>query len=509
MAFSVSDIEAAAGDVGLADPRLLRRQCLVGGAWIDADDGATAVIRSPADDQFIATVPVCGRAETRRAIDAAAAALPAWSRKTAGERARLLRRWFDLCIAAQDDLARILTLEQGKPLAEAKGEIAYGSSFIEWFAEEAKRAYGDVIPSPDPSRRIIVLKQPVGVVGAITPWNFPNAMITRKAGAALAAGCTIVIKPAPSTPLSALAIGWLAEAAGIPAGVFNVVTGDAAAIGGELTGNPIVRKISFTGSTAIGRLLMRQSADTVKRVSMELGGNAPFIVFDDADIDQALAGVMASKFRNAGQTCVCANRIFVQDGIYDAFAARLKTMVAALSVGNGLEPGVTIGPLINQAAVDKVEAHVRDACERGATVVLGGKPHALGGYFYEPTILVDVDPASRLMREETFGPVAPLIRFTGEADRRARQRHRIRARRLCLHARPRARLAPYRSARIRHRRSERRRGVDSGRAVRGNQTVGRGASKALATASRNISRQNMSASAGWADKEESCGSMAR
>lgn len=416
MADDMIDKCDAQGGLGLARPELLRCQNLVGGAWIDADSGDRMTIRSPADGRFLADVPVCGVAETRRAIDAAAAALPGWSGESAQVRARRLRRWYELCMESQEDLARLLTLEQGKPLAEARGEIAYGASFIEWFAEEARRVYGDVIPSPDPSRRIVVLKQPVGVVGAITPWNFPNAMITRKAGAALAAGCTIVIKPAPATPLSALALGALAQQAGIPAGVLNIVTGDAAAIGGELTANPVVRKISFTGSTAVGRLLMRQSADTVKRVSMELGGNAPFIVFDDADLDQAIAGVLASKFRNAGQTCVCANRIFVQNGIYEAFTAKLAEAIATMTVGNGLDPDIVIGPLINQAALDKVEAHVRDACERGARVVMGGKVHALGGTFYEPTILADVDPASLLMREETFGPVAPLIRFDAEAE---------------------------------------------------------------------------------------------
>jgi succinate-semialdehyde dehydrogenase/glutarate-semialdehyde dehydrogenase len=416
MASSLLDTPGAQADLGLARPDLLRRHCLIGGAWVGADDGATDEIRSPSDGRLLTAVPHCGAAETRRAIDAAAAALPAWSAKTADERSRILRRWFDLCMAAQDDLARLLTLEQGKPLAEAKGEIAYGSSFLEWFAEEAKRTYGDVIPAPMPGRRIVVLKQPVGVVGAITPWNFPNAMITRKAGAALAAGCTIVVKPAPATPLSALALGLLAEEAGIPAGVLNIVTGDAVAVGGELTSNPAVRKISFTGSTNVGRLLIRQSADTVKKVSMELGGNAPFIVFDDADLDLAIAGVLASKFRNAGQTCVCANRIFVQDGVYEAFAARLKDKVAAMKVGDGLEEGVVIGPLINQAAVDKVEAHVADAVARGAHVLAGGQGHALGGFFYEPTILTDVDPASRLMSEETFGPVAPLLRFTDEKE---------------------------------------------------------------------------------------------
>jgi succinate-semialdehyde dehydrogenase/glutarate-semialdehyde dehydrogenase len=403
-------------DLGLRQPDLLRTQCLVDGAWVDAQGGETMAIVNPVDQSVIATVPSLSVEEVRAAIDAAEAALPGWSAKSAHERAAILRRWFDLCMAAQEDLARILTLEQGKPLAEAMGEIAYGSSFIEWFAEEAKRVYGDVIPAGRADQRIIVIKQPVGVVAAITPWNFPNAMITRKAGAALAAGCTIVIKPAPATPLSALALGVLAEQAGLPAGVLNIVTGDAATIGGELTANPAVRKITFTGSTAVGRLLLAQSAATVKRVSMELGGNAPFVIFADADLDAAIAGVMASKFRNAGQTCVCANRIFVEDGIYDAFAARLKDAVAALTVGDGMTPGVTIGPLINEAAVAKVERHVEDAVSRGAQVALGGARHALGGTFFEPTILTDVDPASALMREETFGPVAPLIRFHTEKD---------------------------------------------------------------------------------------------
>jgi len=403
-------------DPGLARPDLLREACLVGGAWIAADGGGTAEVRSPADGALLATVPECGAAETGRAIDAAAAALPGWAGRTAEERARILHRWFELCMAAQDDLARLMTLEQGKPLAEARGEVAYGASFLQWFGEEAKRVYGDIIPAPMPGRRIMVLKQPVGVVGAITPWNFPNAMITRKAGAALAAGCTIVVKPAPATPLSALALGVLGEEAGLPPGVLNIVTGDAAAVGGTLTASPLVRKISFTGSTPVGRLLLRQSADTVKKVSLELGGNAPLIVFDDADLDLAVAGAMASKFRNAGQTCVCANRIFVHDAVFDAFAERLEAAVDALQVGNGLDAGVTVGPLINQAALDKVEAHVADALAHGARVVTGGERHALGGLFYRPTILADVGAGSLLLSEETFGPVAPLIRFTDEAD---------------------------------------------------------------------------------------------
>jgi succinate-semialdehyde dehydrogenase/glutarate-semialdehyde dehydrogenase len=410
---------SAAGH-GLADPALLRAQCLVGGEWIDAADGGTFAVTNPADGSVIGHVPALGEDAIERAIHAAEAALPAWSARSAHERSALLRRWFELCMAAQADLARILTLEQGKPIAEAMGEIAYGSSFIEWFAEEAKRVYGDVIPAARADQRIVVIKQPVGVVGAITPWNFPNAMITRKAGAALAAGCTIVVKPAESTPLSALALGVLAERAGIPAGVLNIVTGEPQVIGPVLTGSPVVRKITFTGSTAVGRLLLEQSAATIKKVSMELGGNAPFVIFEDADLDRAVAGVMASKFRNAGQTCVCANRIFVADAIYDAFAARLGMAVSALKVGDGFEEGVTIGPLIDEAAVAKVEEHVADALARGARLSLGGARHARGGTWFEPTILTDVDPASLLMREETFGPVAPLIRFHSEAEAIAR-----------------------------------------------------------------------------------------
>jgi succinate-semialdehyde dehydrogenase/glutarate-semialdehyde dehydrogenase len=408
--------DPAADRSALADPTLLRERCRVGDAWIEAGDGKAIAVTNPFDGSTIGTVPSLSVAEVRAAIDAATQAQPAWAAKTAQERAAHLRRWFDLCMAAQADLARILTLEQGKPLSEAMGEIAYGASFIEWFAEEAKRVYGDVIPSTRPDQRILVIKQPVGVVGAITPWNFPNAMITRKAGAALAAGCTIVIKPASATPFSALALGVLAERAGIPAGVINIVTGSARTIGAELTGNPRVRKISFTGSTEVGRELLAQSAATVKRVSMELGGNAPFIVFADADLDRAVDGVIASKFRNAGQTCVCANRIFVADAVYDAFVAKLLDVVTALKVGDGTAPGVAIGPLIDDAAVAKVEEHIADACALGAKVALGGGRHALGGTFFQPTILTDVDAASLLMREETFGPLAPLVRFDNEAE---------------------------------------------------------------------------------------------
>jgi succinate-semialdehyde dehydrogenase / glutarate-semialdehyde dehydrogenase len=398
----------------LLDKELFIERCFVGGQWIEADDGATIAVNIPADGSHLGNVPSLGVVEVRRAIDAAATALPAWRALTAKERSRILRRWFDLCMQSQEDLARILTLEQGKALSEARGEIAYGASFIEWFSEEAKRVYGDVIPGTKPDQRILVLKQPVGVVAAITPWNFPNAMITRKAGAALAAGCTVVIKPASATPFSALALAKLAERAGVPPGVLNVVTGPAGVVGTELTSNPVVRKISFTGSTEIGRRLLAQSAATIKKVSMELGGNAPFLIFADADLDRAVAGVIASKFRNAGQTCVCANRIFVEEPIYDAFAARLRTAVQALRVGNGLEPGVAIGPLINEAAVEKVEEHIDDALARGASVYLGGKRHALGGTFFQPTILTDVAPSSKLMAEETFGPVAPLLRFSDE-----------------------------------------------------------------------------------------------
>ncbi len=390
---------------------LFREQCHVNGAWVDAASKETIAVTNPATGKALGTVPKLGAQDVRRAIQAADAALPAWRRMSAKDRSKIIRRWFDLCMLHQEDLARILTLEQGKPLKESRGEIAYGSAFLEWFAEEAKRAYGDVIPAASADRRIIVIKQPVGVVAAITPWNFPNAMITRKAGAALAAGCTIVIKPATATPYSALALAELAAEAGVPAGVLNVVTGSATVVGGELTASPLVRKLSFTGSTAVGKLLMAQCAGTVKKVSMELGGNAPFIVFDDADLDAAVRGVMASKFRNAGQTCVCANRIFVQDGIYDAFAEKLKVAVQAQKVGDGLSENVDLGPLIDTAAVDKVNEHIDDALSKGARVLTGGKAHALGGLFFEPTILLDVATDTKLMNEETFGPVAPLIRF--------------------------------------------------------------------------------------------------
>ncbi len=395
----------------LKDPSLLRQQAYVNGAWCDADGGATLAVHNPANGELVGHVPLMGAAETRRAIEAANAAWPAWKKKTAKERSAILRRWYELMLAHADDLALIMTTEQGKPLAEARGEIGYAASFIEWFAEEGKRTYGDTIPSPSPSSRIVVVKEAIGVCAAITPWNFPAAMITRKAGPALAAGCPMVLKPAEATPFSALALAVLAERAGIPAGIFSVVTGTPKEIGGEMTSNPIVRKISFTGSTAVGKLLMQQSAASIKKLSLELGGNAPFIVFDDADLDAAVEGAIASKYRNAGQTCVCANRIYVQDGVYEAFAAKLVAAVQKLKVGDGLENGVTQGPLINEQAVQKVEQHVADAVEKGARVLLGGKRHALGHGFFEPTVLADVTPSMRVAREETFGPMAPLFRF--------------------------------------------------------------------------------------------------
>jgi len=402
--------------VQLEDMSLFRQQCYIDGAWVDADDGATLPVHNPANSQLIGTVPKMGVAETRRAIEAANAAWPAWRAKTAKERAALLRKWFDLMMANQEDLAVMMTVEQGKPLTESRGEIAYGASFIEWFAEEAKRVYGETIPAPVGDRRIVVIKQPVGVCAAVTPWNFPNAMITRKAGPALAAGCTMVIKPASQTPYSALALCELAERAGIPKGVLSVVTGTSGPIGKELTTNPIVRKFTFTGSTEVGKLLMTQCASTVKKVSLELGGNAPFVVFDDADLDSAVEGAMASKYRNTGQTCVCANRLLVQDGVYDAFAKKLADRVGAMKVGYGLEEGVVQGPLIDMKAVEKVEEHISDALAKGARVVTGGKRHEKGGQFFQPTVLADVTPAMKITREETFGPVAPLYRFKTEKE---------------------------------------------------------------------------------------------
>src|SRR5450830_1366814 len=400
----------------LKDPSLLRQQAYIDGIWCPADGGATLTVTNPATGETLGTVPDMGASETRRAIAAASTAWGSWRKKTAKERSIILRKWSDLMLANADDLAMIMTAEQGKPLAEAKGEIAYAASFIEWFGEEAKRAYGDTIPSPSPNSRIVVTKEPIGVCAAITPWNFPAAMITRKAGPALAAGCPMVLKPAEATPFSALALAVLAERAGVPAGVFSVVTGAPQAIGGEMTSNPIVRKLSFTGSTAIGKLLMQQCASSIKKLSLELGGNAPFIVFDDADLDAAVEGALASKFRNVGQTCVCANRIYVHDAVYDAFADKLVNAVAKFKVGNGMEGGVTHGPLINEQAVRKVEQHLADASEKGGRVLLGGKRHALGHTFFEPTVIADVTSAMRFAREETFGPVAPLFRFSTDEE---------------------------------------------------------------------------------------------
>src|SRR5215469_15888764 len=402
--------------LSLNDSELFRQQAYIAGRWCEADNGTSFRVTNPATGEVLAQVPDMGAAETRRAIEAAKAAWPEWRRKPARERAVLLRKWHDLMMTNLDDLATLMTAEQGKPLAESKGEISYAASFIEWFAEEGKRVYGDTIPSPWNDRRLVVVKEPVGVCCAITPWNFPAAMITRKAGPALAAGCTMVAKPAESTPLSAFALAVLAERAGIPAGVFNVLTGDPKAIGGEMTSNPDVRKITFTGSTEVGRLLMRQSADTIKKISLELGGNAPLIVFDDADLDAAVEGAIISKFRNTGQTCVCANRLYVQDRVYDAFAEKLVAAVGRLKVGNGFEPGVQQGPLIDLAAVEKVEEHIADAVSKGACVLLGGKRHSLGGTFFEPTVLGDVTSKMKVAREETFGPVAPLFRFVKDED---------------------------------------------------------------------------------------------
>jgi succinate-semialdehyde dehydrogenase / glutarate-semialdehyde dehydrogenase len=400
----------------LKDPSLLRQQCLVDGQWRNADGGATMPVVNPATGGAIGTAPVFGAQETRAAIEAASRAWPQWRARTAKERSAILRKWNDLLLANVDDLALILTSEQGKPLAESRGEITIGAAYIEWFAEEAKRVYGDVIPTIGNDRRLVVTKEPVGVCAAITPWNFPSSMITRKVAPALAAGCTVVIKPAEATPFSAFALGELATRAGFPPGVFNVITGDASAIGGEMCANPTVRKLSFTGSTEVGRLLMKQVAPTIKKISLELGGNAPFIVFDDADLDAAAEGAIVSKYRNAGQTCVCANRLFVHTKVYDAFAAKLAERVAALKVGAGTEAGVTQGPLINADALAKVEEHVADATSRGAKVLLGGKRAARGGTFYEPTVLTGVTPQMQIFREETFGPVAPLIRFSSDAE---------------------------------------------------------------------------------------------
>ncbi len=402
--------------VPLKNEFLLRQCCFIRGAWIDSADGRTITVKNPATGGVIGTVPRMGAEEARRAVQAAAAALPAWRARTARERAAVLRRWFELIMANQEDLATLMTAEQGKPMAESRGEIAYAASFIEWFAEEAKRVYGDTVPQHEADKRLLVLKEPVGVVAAITPWNFPAAMITRKAGPALAAGCTVVLKPSSATPFSALALAELGEQAGLPAGVFNVITGDSDAIGTELTTNPTVRKLSFTGSTEVGKRLMAQCASTVKKVSLELGGNAPFIVFDDADLDAAVLGLIQSKFRNSGQTCVCTNRVLVQDGVHDLFARKLAAAVARLEVGDGLEARTQQGPLIDEAAVMKVEAHIADAVAKGARVATGGARHALGGTFFQPTVLTGVTPAMLVSREETFGPVAPLYRFKTEEE---------------------------------------------------------------------------------------------
>ncbi len=402
--------------IQLKDPTLLREQAYVDGQWCNADSGESCAVTNPATGQTIGTVPKMGSAETRRAIAAANAAWPAWRAKTGKERSAVIRKWNDLMLANVDDLAMIMTTEQGKPLAEAKGEIAYAASFIEWFAEEAKRVSGDTLSSPWVDRRIVVIKQPIGVCAAITPWNFPSSMITRKAGPALAAGCPMVLKPALATPFSALALAVLAERAGVPAGIFSVVTGSASAIGGEMTSNPTVRKLSFTGSTEIGSMLMQQCAKTIKKLSLELGGNAPFIVFDDADLDAAVEGAIMSKYRNAGQTCVCANRLYVQDGVYDAFAKKLVVAVEKLKVGNGIDAGVTQGPLIDAAALKKVEEHVADALAKGGRLLTGGKRHALGQSFFEPTVIAEATPDMLVAHEETFGPLAPLFRFKTDAE---------------------------------------------------------------------------------------------
>ena len=400
----------------LKDKRLFRQQCYIDGAWADAASGETIEVNNPSDDTIIGTMPKMGRGETAGAIEAANAAYPGWRAKTAKERAAILRKWHDLMLENSDDLAAIMTTEQGKPITESRGEVVYSAAFIEWFAEEGKRIYGDIIPQHAPGKRIVVTKEPVGVVVSITPWNFPSAMITRKVAPALAAGCTVVAKPASQTPFSATALAELAERAGMPAGVFNVVTGNASEIGAEMTSNPIVRKLSFTGSTETGKYLMRQCAGTVKKVSLELGGNAPFIVFDDADLDAAIVGAMASKFRNAGQTCVCANRFLVHDGVYDEFSEKLAAAASKLVVGDGLKGESDQGPLIDMKAVEKVEDHIEDALAKGARTLTGGKRHELGGTFFEPTVLADVDTQMKVAREETFGPVAPLFKFSTEAE---------------------------------------------------------------------------------------------
>lgn len=400
----------------LKDASLLKPQAYIAGKWLNADSKKTVAVKNPATGQMIAEIPYMGQVETVRAIEAAHKAGPEWRSKSGKERSQILRKWYDLIMQNQEDLALIMTAEQGKPLAEAKSEVVYGASFIEWFAEEGKRIYGDVIPHPQPDKRIMVLKQPVGVVAAITPWNFPNAMITRKCGPALAAGCPIVIKPATQTPLSAFALVVLAERAGFPAGVINIITGSAQEIGKELTTNPLVRKVSFTGSTEVGKILMQQCAGTVKKLSLELGGNAPFIVFDDADLEAAVEGAIASKFRNAGQTCVCANRILVQDKIYDSFAKKLTEAVAKLKIGNGVEQAVQQGPLIDMKAIAKIEQHIEDALKKGAKLIAGGKKHSLGHSFFEPTVMTGINDTMLVAHEETFGPLAPLFRFKTEKE---------------------------------------------------------------------------------------------
>ncbi len=402
--------------IKLEDPALLRQQCYINGEWLDASSGAVIEVSNPATGETIATVPELASDEVQGAIEAANAAWGAWRNKTGKERCNLMRRWFDLMLENQEDLARLMTIEQGKPLVESRGEIVYAASFLEWFAEEAKRIYGDVMGHPLPGKRIVVLKQPIGVVGAITPWNFPTAMITRKCAPALAAGCTVVIKPASQTPLSALALAELAERAGIPKGVVNIITGKGSTVGNEISISPIVRKVSFTGSTEVGKTLMQKCASTVKKVSLELGGNAPFIVFDDADLDAAVAAAMACKFRNAGQTCVCANRLLIQDSIYDAFAEKLSAAAKAIRIGNGLEDGIQQGPLIDEFAVQKAEEHVSDARQHGAEIIAGGNRHELGQSFFEPTVMINVDQSMKITYEETFGPVAPLFRFSTEEE---------------------------------------------------------------------------------------------
>lgn len=400
----------------LIDSALLKQQCYINGEWVGADHARDFPVLNPATGEQLATVPDAGAAETRRAVEAARLAQIEWRARTAGERARILRHWYELLLGNQEDLAQLMTAEQGKPLAESRGEIAYAASFIEWFAEEGKRVYGDIVPPHHADKRVLVAKEPIGVCAAITPWNFPAAMITRKVGPALAAGCAVVLKPAEATPLSALALVELADRAGVPKGVLNVVTGDARTIGAELCANPTVRKLSFTGSTEVGRILMQQCAPTIKKLSLELGGNAPFIVFDDAELDAAVQGAMLSKYRNAGQTCVCANRLLVHEGIYDAFVEKLSVAVSGLCVGNGVDEGVTQGPLIDAAALAKVEEIVLDAIKKGARVICGGQRHSLGRTYYQPTVLADVTPAMRIAREEVFGPVAPVFKFKTEAE---------------------------------------------------------------------------------------------